>query len=180
MKSAVAAAAAEAPGELALVDVPRSTATAPVNDAPLPRRMMREPSPLALRLAYAGLLPFVGLALLTWIVRPDAHPYVTAALSAYAATIVSFLGGVHWGFAFRQVQPDPMLFVWGVVPSLVAWVAVVMPPYAGLVLHGAMLVVCYARDRSVYPREGAAGWLTLRFRLSAVAALSCFVGAAGS
>ncbi len=142
--------------------------------------MMREPSPLALRLAYAGLMPFVISALLVWLVRPDAHPYVALALSAYAAVIVSFLGGVHWGFAFRQVQPDPMLFVWGIVPSLVAWVAVVMPPYAGLVVHGLMLIACYARDRRVYPREGAAGWLTLRFRLTIVAGLSCLLGAAGS
>jgi hypothetical protein len=157
-----------------------STATAPADGVPLPRRMMREPSPLALRLAYAGLLPFVVLAALVWIVRPDAHAYVTLALSGYAAVIVSFLGGVHWGFAFRQVQPDPMLFVWGILPSLVAWVAVVMPPYAGLVVHGVMLVACYLRDRTVYPREGAAGWLTLRFRLTAVASLACFLGAAGS
>jgi hypothetical protein len=159
---------------------PNTAATAPADGAQLPRRMLREPSPLALRVAYAGLVPFVLCAALVWLVRPDAHPYVTLALSAYAATIVSFLGGIHWGFAFRQVHPDPMLFVWGVIPSLVAWVAVVMPPYAGLVLHGVMLVVCYLRDRTVYPREGAAGWLTLRLRLTVVAALACFLGAAGS
>jgi hypothetical protein len=168
------------PGESVLIEASRSAATAPVQDAPLPRRMMREPSPLALRVAYAGLVPFVGCAMLVWIVaQPDAHDFVAFALSAYAALIVSFLGGVHWGFAFRQVQPDPMLFVWGVVPSILAWVALLMPPYAGLVVHGAMLVVCYARDRSVYPREGAAGWLALRLRLTLVAATACFIGAAG-
>ena len=43
------------------------------------------PSPHALRLGYAGLLPFVAGAALIWIVRADAHPYVAAALSAYAA-----------------------------------------------------------------------------------------------
>jgi hypothetical protein len=75
---------------------------------------------------------------------------------------------------------DPGRFVWGVVPSLVAWVAVMMPPYAGLVVLGVMLVVCYLVDRRVYPLHGAAGWLTLRFRLTAVASLSCFIGAAGS
>jgi hypothetical protein len=73
-----------------------------------------------------------------------------------------------------------MPFVWGVVPSLLAWVAVVMPAYAGLVLHGLMLVICYLVDRRLYPGLGASAWLTLRFRLSAVAALCCFLGAAGS
>lgn len=136
--------------------------------------------PAASRLAYAGLLPFVLGAVLLWLVRADAHPYVAGALSGYAAVVISFLGGIHWGLALAQPQPAPRLFVWGVVPSLVAWVAVVLPPYAGLVVQGVMLVVCYLVDRRVYPLQGAAHWLTLRFRLSAVASLSCFVGAAGS
>ncbi len=134
--------------------------------------------PQALRLGYAGLVPFVLGALLVWLVRPDAHPYVTAALSAYAAVIVSFLGGIHWGIGFRDGTPSS--FGWGVVPSLVAWPAVLMPPYAGLVVHGAMLVLCYMVDRRSYPQHGLAPWLTLRFRLSAIASLSCFIGAAGA
>ena len=134
----------------------------------------------ASRLGWAGLLPFIGGAVLVWLVRPDAHPYVTLALSAYAGVIVSFLGGIHWGFAFRQPQPPAWLLAWGVVPSLVAWIALVMPPSAGLVIHGLMLLVCYAVDRRVYPPMGAAQWLTLRFRLSSVAAVSCFIGAAGT
>lgn len=133
-----------------------------------------------MRLGYAGLLPFVLGAALLWLVRPDAHPYVAAALSAYAGVIVSFLGGIHWGLGFRSQPVDPSRFVWGVVASLVAWVAVVMPPYAGLVVHGVMLVVCYIVDRRIYPVHGVAAWLTLRFRLTMVAGLSCFIGAAGS
>jgi hypothetical protein len=43
-----------------------------------------------------------------------------------------------------------------------------------------MLVACYLVDRRTYPLFGAAAWLTLRFRLTVVASLSCFVGAAGS
>ena len=138
------------------------------------------PSPAALRLGYAGLLPFVLGALLVWAVRDDAHPYTTLALSSYAAVIVSFLGGIHWGIAFREAQPPTLLFIWGIVPSLVAWVAVMMPASAGLVIHGVMLLVCYAVDRRIYPRHGLAHWLTLRFRLSTVAAFSCFIGAAGT
>ena len=139
-----------------------------------------QPDAATLRLGYAGLLPFVLGAALLWFVRPDAHPYVAAALSGYAAVIVSFLGGIHWGLGFRARPADPSRFVWGVVPSLVAWLAVVMPPYAGLVVHGVMLVVCYLVDRRIYPVHASAAWLTLRFRLTVVASLSCFIGAAGS
>lgn len=134
----------------------------------------------ALRLGYAGLLPFVAGALLVHLVWPDLHPAVALALLAYAGTIVCFLGGIHWGLAMRTAQPDTRLLAWGVVPSLVAWVALVMPPSAGLVVLGAMLVVCYLVDRRIYPAHGAQRWLTLRFRLSAVASLCCFVGAAGT
>ena len=138
------------------------------------------PDSKALRLGYAGLLPFVLGAALIWIVRADAQPYVAVALSAYAAVIVSFLGGIHWGLGFRAQPAEASRFVSGVLPSLIAWVGVVMPPYAGLVVLGVALIGCYLVDRRVYPRHGAAAWLTLRFRLTVVASLSCFVGAAGS
>jgi hypothetical protein len=141
---------------------------------------MAGPTPAAQQLGWAGVLPFAAGALLMWFVSSEAHPYVALALSAYAAVIVSFLGGIHWGLAFRENPPPPGLLGWGVVPSLVAWVAVMMPPSAGLVIHGLMLLACYAVDRRIYPRHGAAQWLTLRFRLSSGAALCCFIGAAGA
>lgn len=138
------------------------------------------PNPIAIRLGYAGLIPFVLGALLVWLVREEAHPYVVEGLSAYAAMIVSFLGAIHWGLGMRQNVPSPTPFIWGVVPSLLAWVAVIMPAYAGLVVHGVMLLVCYAVDRRTYPALGASAWLTLRFRLSVVAALACFIAAKGT
>ncbi len=155
-------------------------AAAPTPANPLPTPRTSELPLVARRLGYGGLLPFVAGALLVWLVREDAHAYVTLALSTYAAVIVSFLGGIHWGLAFRHAQPPTALLIWGVVPSLVAWLAVMMPPNAALVILGAMLVGSYAVDRQLYPAQGVAHWLVLRFRLSAVAALSCFIGAAGS
>lgn len=136
------------------------------------------PPPPALRLGYAGLIPFALGALLVWFVRPDARPFVAQALSAYAALIVSFLGGIHWGLGF--VHGRPRLFGWGVTAMLIAWVALLMPADAALVVHGAMLVACYLVDRRAYPPLGLQGWLTLRFRLSGLAALSCFLAAAGA
>jgi Protein of unknown function (DUF3429) len=141
---------------------------------------MPGPSSLALRLGYGGLLPFAVGALLVWWVRADALPYVGRGLAAYAALIVSFLGGIHWGLALRQTVPSSRLLIWGVLPSLVVWPAVMVPPGAGLVVIGVMLLICYAVDRVLYAEQGVAPWLTLRFRLSTVAALCCFVGAAGS
>jgi hypothetical protein len=129
------------------------------------------------RLGYAGLLPFVGLALLVWVLpEPDLQMWVATALAAYGALIVSFLGGVHWGAAWRGDASSPQA-IWGVVPSLLGWLGVLMPPYAGLPWLGMVLIGCYVVDRKRYPELGLGRWLTLRFRLSAVAALSCFVAA---
>ena len=58
--------------------------------------------PIALWLGYAGLIPFVAGAALAWLLQPEWRPFTTAALSAYAAVIVSFLGGIHWGIGFRD------------------------------------------------------------------------------
>jgi hypothetical protein len=127
-----------------------------------------------------GLVPFVLGVALVWVVNAEARPYAAKALSAYAAMIVSFLGAIHWGLGFRLSAPPASLFIWGVVPALVAWLAVLMPAPAALVVHGVMLCACYAVDRRVYPTQGLAHWLTLRFRLSAVSAMSCFLGAAGA
>lgn len=138
------------------------------------------------RLAYLALLPFGLGTALVWFVRADAHPHVVAAMSAYAAVVLAFLGGIHWGFGFGGADaagtsaPDTGLYVWGVMPALVACVALLMPASAGLVIHGVMLVVCYLVDRKVYPAQGAGCWLTLRFRMSVGASLACFIAAAGS
>lgn len=134
----------------------------------------------ARRLAYAGLLPFVFGAALVWLVHADVRPYAALALAAYAALIASFLGGIHWGLAMRAGDVPAFNLCWGVAPALVAWPAVLMPPGSGLVILGALLLGCYLVDRRLYPVLGVAHWLTLRFRLSAVAALSCFIGAAAS
>jgi len=134
----------------------------------------------ALRMAKAGMLPFVLGVALVWLVDERAHPYTTLALSAFAALVVSFLGGILWGIGFVHPAAPPSVFVWGMAPSALAWVAVMMPASAGLVLDGVLLVVSYLIDRKVYPVLGLARWLNLRFRLSTVAALCCFLGAAGA
>ncbi len=135
-------------------------------------------------MAYAGLLPFAVGAALAWLLaRPDyidfEHPFVMQAMSTYAATVISFIGALHWGLAMRAGAPVGA-FRWAVAPSLLAWVATLMPPHAGLPVHGVVLIVCYLVDRAQYPLLGVAGWLTLRFRCTLMAAFCCFLAAAAT
>nr|WP_315193025.1 DUF3429 domain-containing protein [uncultured Aquabacterium sp.] len=167
-------------------------ATAPTALPSPPHLHHAEPNRLALGLGYAGLIPFAGGSLFVWLLvgRIDEEPFafVVRALSAYAALILSFLGGMRWGLVMGSSQAGQAGIdvpgyqrrsLWtGIAFSLAAWVALLMPPHAGLALLGALLIGCYLADRKHYLELGAAGWLTLRFRLTVVASLSCFLAAA--
>ncbi|KAL2089679.1 hypothetical protein ACEWY4_014367 [Coilia grayii] len=79
----------------------------------------------ALYLGLSGLIPFVAAPLVMGVT--DFYmPEVAFAQVAYGASIVSFLGGVRWGFAIPEgspAKPDWMNLANSVVPSLLAWVA---------------------------------------------------------
>jgi hypothetical protein len=137
------------------------------------------PSRWARRLGFGGLIPFVGLSAALWVLRPDEWPLVRAALLGYGAAIASFLGAIHWGLVMRDgpVQPAPSL-LWGVLPSLLAWLALLLGPAPGLLLITALLWTCFAADRALYPRFQLQAWLPMRWRLTVVASVSCVAGAA--
>ena len=142
--------------------------------------MPAEPPLRARQYGHAGLIPFIVGTLLLWLVYPDLQPWVALGLAAYGALIVAFLGGIHWGLAMDSHASGQRAFGWAMVPPLVAWLALVMPAHAGLVVLGVMLVVCYLVDRRLYLEKGMSAWLTLRFRLTVVATLSCLLGASAT
>jgi Protein of unknown function (DUF3429) len=117
----------------------------------------------------------------TWLQDPPDRALGIAALLGYGATILSFLGAIHWGFAMRDASTQSTnLLVWGVIPSLLAWVALLLDPVAGLWLVAAGLWGCLAVDRVVYPRFGADAWLPMRLVLTLISSLSCVAGALGA
>ncbi|MBC8056091.1 MAG: DUF3429 family protein, partial [Rhizobiales bacterium] len=73
-------------------------------------------------------------------------------------------------------QPVPSL-LWGVVPSLAGWAALLLGQAPGLLLMAALLWICFAVDRALYARYGLQAWLPMRLRLTLVASLSCVAAA---
>ena len=136
------------------------------------------PSLWARRLGFGGLIPFGSLAAALWVVSPDDWPLASRALLAYGATICSFLGAIHWGLVMRDgaVQPASLL-LWGVVPGLLGWVALLAGPVPGLLLIAALLWGCFGVDRIVYARHQLQAWVPMRLRLTLVASTSCLAGA---
>jgi Protein of unknown function (DUF3429) len=138
------------------------------------------PPPWAHGLGYAGLLPFVVLAIGTWVADPEHRLAAGFALASYGAVIASFLGAIHWGLVMRDASgQSAALLGWGVVPSLMAWLALMLDPVLALLLITAVLWTCFAVDRLVYPRFQAQTWLPMRLALTLVASASCALGAAG-
>lgn len=131
-------------------------------------------------LGYGGLVPFAGLALLIWLMPTHLQPFIALALLAYGALIASFLGGLHWGTGFLMGDAAPrMQFVWGVTPSLLGWLAMLLPARVGLPVLALLLLACYAVDRMTYPAVGLGRWLPMRLQLTVVATLSCALAALG-
>lgn len=131
----------------------------------------------AARLGYAGLLPFVALTVAAWLAPSPHRAQAAYALLAYGATVASFLGAIHWGVAMRETRPPQHApFVWGVFPSLVAWVALLLPLSQGLVTLALLLGICLAVDWRSYPAYGLGQWLTMRLHLTLVAAVCLLAG----
>lgn len=137
-----------------------------------------DPSLWARRLGLGGLIPFVSLAAALWVGWPGDWPLARMALLGYGATISSFLGAIHWGLVMREGPAEPVPLLWGVVPSLLGWVALLLGPAPGLLLIAALLWACFAADRALYPRYQLQAWLPMRWRLTLVASISCLAGAA--
>ena len=74
-----------------------------------------------------GLIPFyAAMAIYVWGDPVLAGPALLALLT-YAAVILSFLGGIRWGY--EMARPDPRLLVTAAacMPALVAWALLALP-----------------------------------------------------
>ena len=127
-----------------------------------------------------GELTALGLAIATCYFQDGLRLQWASALLTYAATIASFLGAIHWGLAMRAQQvsePAIAVWLWGVIPCLLAWVALLIPLGAGLWSLAVLLWACYGVDSQAYPRLGVQEWLSMRLVLTQVASACCAIGA---
>lgn len=128
----------------------------------------------ALWLGLAGLLPSIA-ALVVMLAMPGWRGAAASAGLGYGAVIASFVGGSWWGLAAARGAPDTLarFLSLAVVPSLVAWMAVLAPPMTGFCVLALLFVVLPPTDARL-SGEGISPpwWLALRRPLSfAMAAL---------
>lgn len=141
-----------------------------------------ESAPVVHILGYGGLIPFLFLGGAAWMARPEWQAFVLEALALYGAVIVAFLGAIHWGIylADRRYRVGPFPApVWAVVPSILAWLAVLQPlPEALVVLAVLFLAVLWVDRLTLRRRPWIRGYPGLRLVLTVGALLSLASGVA--
>lgn len=128
-------------------------------------------------LGYAGLLPFLGAAAGIWLAPGPVRAVSFLALGTYGAVILSFLGAVHWGRMLAEPAPETRAwYAWSVLPALIGWVALLLPPAFGLSVLTAGFLLAWLVDRGAAARGHLPGWYgRLRAHLTAGVLLSLAV-----
>ena len=129
------------------------TAPLPLPALPLPVRL----------LGLMGILP--QLACVALAVLP-AGDWPEQAGLAYAALILSFLGGLWWMAALLAGVRNLAPYALAVLPSLIGWGAMLLPT-GGLFLVALCLLASPLADRYLAQRIAwPAGWLGLRWQMA--------------
>jgi hypothetical protein len=133
-----------------------------------------KPPSSALWLGGLGAVPFLGLAAAIPFLAGAQQAFAMQALVGYGATILSFLGGVHWGMAIQTRHDALPATLWArlilsVIPSLAAWSALLAGGRPGLVILAASIAAMLWVDFQAARAGHAPAWyLKLRIPLTAV------------
>jgi hypothetical protein len=130
---------------------------------------------LAIPLGLLALVPFVVFAAAAVGQNAATSEHALFALIDYAALVLGFAGGVHWGLALlpEAVRPSLRLAA-GLLPLVVAWIALVLaqllaPWVAVSVLAAGYLATVLTEHRAAPGLLVPAGYMWLRWAVSLVA-----------
>lgn len=128
---------------------------------------------VALLLGWAGVIPFLAAAG-GWILgSPVIRIYALQLGTAYAATIIVFLGAVHWGVSLKRERASTFGYIWSVLPSLAVTLVLAAPPLTRPIFLLTGLLICWGVDAFAWKSQGLPQWyLKLRHGLTACAAAS--------
>jgi hypothetical protein len=115
-------------------------------------------APITKLLGYAGLIPFILLAALVQFAKSPWDFWAANSLLLYGASIASFVGALHWGpllgpqsnTVTNNFWRDKGAWIWGVVPSLFAWIALHMALSTGYFVIAATLLIALLVDRQQF------------------------------
>ncbi len=123
-------------------------------------------------LGYAGLLPFLGLAVMSWL----GYLYAIDWLLSYAALIFSFLGGLIWYVSSVEKLPRHVLIV-SISTMLWAWCWLLSPTHYWLWLAALSFIGLHLYERQQFHEIYSAELMRLRAHLSYGAAFFLWLAA---
>jgi hypothetical protein len=133
----------------------------------------------AVTFGIAGLVPFIGLAVVIRFGSETWYGHCLTILSFYGAVILAFVGALHWGYAIKRSARGASAWLqygFSVAPALLGWLSLLTPVWTGLRLQAAGLLVCYAFDRFAGREDPVPQWfLRLRALLTGTGAASLIV-----
>lgn len=134
--------------------------------------------PIVYTLGYLGLVPFVGLSLLTGLEIKlfESQHFM---LISYAAIILSFMGAIHWGTSMCiNEKISVIMLVVSVMLALLAWAALLLPAmYSYQLLIVSFSVLCIV-DHYLLPIQHYQRWyLNMRVALTTIVVLCLVVSA---
>ncbi|MBS0644062.1 MAG: DUF3429 domain-containing protein [Acetobacteraceae bacterium] len=125
-------------------------------------------------LTLLGLVPFFVLAVRSVSALPLVAQVSVIGLIDYAALVLGFIGGIHWGLALLPETVRPTLrAIAGIVPMIAAWICMVLaqfsPTIALVVLVLAYLATVFVEHRAAQRLMLAPRYVYLRWGFSVVA-----------
>lgn len=143
-------------------------------------RFLRRNQLVARLLGVMGLLPFYLLALLTW--HDSLRAWALRAEVGYAAVVLAFLGAVHWGrvFATQAERNHIGTLLFGAMPALLGWAAVLLPEEFSLPMLVAGLVFVWGTEQMAFIDTLPAWYRHLRHWLTAGATVALVIAWAGA
>ena len=128
-------------------------------------------------LGYGGALPFLCGAIaaskqVAVLGLAPAH-----LLLSYGAVILSFLGGLHWGRVITSSdaneRSDSIWLIWSVCPSLLGWMALLLPIKVGAMVLSLCFLAALQIDQKLFREKMWPAWMRpLRLHLSLIAVAS--------
>lgn len=132
---------------------------------------------ITILLSLLGLVPFVAFAVGAVGHIPQTAERMLIALIDYAALMLAFSGGVHWGLALVPDALRPSLrFAAGVLPMILAWIGLVLAQLVAPSVALTLLIIGYLATVLVEHRAARRvllppRYLALRWGFSVVAML---------
>jgi hypothetical protein len=92
------------------------------------------------------------------------------------------LGAVYWGVAMivkeMSIKKRNVMLAWSVIPSIVAWICLLIPQVYGLILLSVFFVISFFMDMQLTKSEAKPAWyIPLRFQLTVVVTTCLLIAA---